>query len=382
MLVWRTAHRVCITDRRAAFGCEPESKIEKYSLLMVKSESSIVSFLLKSRRGTIAPFFLFALLIAPVRSALAQDFTLQMAPFSPFAMNPGAQAQSNITLNPVNGFNSSVDLTCTVTTTQVNAVLPTCLVSPASVTPPGSATAVVSSLTSTGATATPGAYTITVTGTGSSITHTASQDVSVLSVTAQFTITVSNVVAPSSVPAGSGAQATISVNPISGYTGTVTLSCSSINPVVLVPPVCTFDYPSGPGLQITGVPATVNLTINTTGPTTPHSAVSVVRGWWALWLPLPVLGLIVLGSAATGKHRGMATSLLSLLVVAGSFLLLPACGNSSNTTTTSNNPNGNTPSNTYTFTLTGVDQNGNISSNTGTNNSAATVSLTVTTPAQ
>jgi hypothetical protein len=108
----------------------------------------------------------------------------------------------------------------------------------------------------------------------------------------------------------------------------------------------------------------------------------VVRGWWALWLPLPVLGLIVLGSAATGKHRGIFIGLLSLLVVAGSFLLLPACGNSSNTTTTSNNPNGNTPSNTYTFTLTGVDQNGNISSNTGTNNSAATVSLTVTTPAQ
>ena len=38
------------------------------------------------------------------------------------------------------------------------------------------------------------------------------------------------------------------------------------------------------------------------------------------------------------------------------------------------------PANTYTFTIVGIDSNGVISSNTGTNTSAPTVSLTVTTP--
>jgi hypothetical protein len=51
--------------------------------------------------------------------------------------------------------------------------------------------------------------------------------------------------------------------------------------------------------------------------------------------------------------------------------------NSSTTTT----PNGITPNNAYTFTITGVDANGVISSNTGTTTSVnPTVSLTVNTP--
>jgi len=350
---------------------------------MLTSESSSPSFTLKSKHGIASTIFLLVLILAPLTPAFSQDFTLQMGAFSPFAMNPGGESQSNITLNPVNGFNSSVALTCTVTTTQPNAVPPTCVISPASVTPPGTATAIVSSVTSTGATATPGNYTITITGTGGGLTHQDSKDVSVLSVTAQFTITVSSVVAPNSVPAGSGAQATISVNPISGYTGIVTLSCSSISPVVLVPPVCTFDYPSGQtGLQVNGTPTTVNLTINTTGPTTvPHSAKSSNRIFYAALLLLPMFGLLVVRGAPTARRGKVIFGLLIVFAISGSLLLMPACGNSSSSTT-STNPNGNTPANTYTFTLTGVDQNGNISSNTGANNSAATVSLSVTAPAQ
>ena len=361
---------------------EPESKILKHSLLMLTLESSFALFALKCARG-IALIFLFALMMGPVTPALAQDFTLQMGAFSPFAMNPGGSAQSNVTLNPLNGFSGSVDLTCTVTA-PTGTTPPVCVISPASVTPPGSATATVSSVLPSGGTASPGDYTVTVSGTSGALSHQDSKDVSVLSVTSQFTITIASIVAPSSVPAGSGAQATVSVNPISGYAGVVTLSCSSISPVVLVPPVCTFNYPqnSPTGLQVTGTPATVTLTINTTGPIPNPSHASITgRASWALWLPFPIIGLLLFGGAAKGKRLRMSLTFLGMLAIASAFLMLPACGSSTPANTT-NNPNGNTPSNTYTFTITGVDQNGNISSNTGINNSAATVSLTVTTPAQ
>jgi len=349
---------------------------------MLKSELSSALFALKVARRIVVRVFLLPLMITPAMPALAQDFSLQMGAFSPFAMNPGGSAQSNITLNPLNGFSGSVDLTCTVTP-PTGATPPGCVISPASVTPPGTATATVSSILTTGGTASPGDYTITITGTSGGLTHQDSKDVSVLSVTSQFTITVSSIVAPSSVPAGSQAQATISVNPISGYVGIVTLSCSSITPVVLVPPVCTFDYPSGAiGLPVNGTPTTVNLTINTTGPIpNPSRAILNRTSSWVLWLPFPVFGLLLFGGAASRKRLRLPIMLIALMAIAGAFLILPACGNSSNSTT-STNPNGNTPSNSYTFTLTGVDQNGNISSNTGINNSAATVSLTVTAPAQ
>src|SRR5579864_1173622 len=150
---------------------------------MLKSDSSSVLSVLKPTRGIAAVFFLWAFIIGLATPASAQDFVLQMGAFSPFAMNPGGSAQSNITLNPLNGFNSSVDLSCSVTPPP-GATAPGCVISPASVTPPGTATATVSSFLATGGTATPGDYTITVTGTSGALSHQDSKDVSVLSVTA------------------------------------------------------------------------------------------------------------------------------------------------------------------------------------------------------
>jgi hypothetical protein len=66
--------------------------------------------------------------------------------------------------------------------------------------------------------------------------------------------------------------------------------------------------------------------------------------------------------------------------MSGALFLMPACGNSSGTSTTT--PNGVTPNNTYTFTVTGVDANGVISSNTSSTSAKPTVSLTVNTPAK
>src|SRR5947209_3384081 len=246
---------------------------------------------IRAARGIAAAACLLFITAALLSSAVAQDFTLQMQNFVPIAMNPGGQATSIVLLDPNPSFTSGVVLGCTVTTTLQGANPPSCMMSPGSVTPPGSATAIVSSIGTNGAAADSGTYTVTVTGTGNGITHTDSKDVAVLSVTAEFTITVSAAMAPSSVPAGSGGQATISVNPISGYTGVVTLSCSSISPVVSVPPLCSFTYPTGnTGLPVNGVPATAILTVSTTGP--PTTAMSRMSSRvFACWVPLPMLAL-------------------------------------------------------------------------------------------
>jgi len=207
----------------------------------------------------------------------------------------------------------------------------------------------------------------------------------VLSVSPQFTITVTTPIQPTSVPAGSGGEGTISINPVNGYTSPidpnnsanygVTLSCASITPLVTLPPICSF---SPPHPQVTGnVPATSILTISTYGTiVVPGDA---RRGsFYALgfWLPLPMLALVGLGAAAGGRRTRKAWALLSLLLVSGSILLMPACGNTPTTST----PNGITPANSYTFAILGVDVDGNVSSNTSSSGASPTVSLTVTAP--
>jgi hypothetical protein len=246
--------------------------------------------------------------------------------------------------------------------------------SPSTVTAPAGSTAVITTnATSTAPAATPGLYAITITGTGpSGPLSLPPLNITVLSVSAQFTVTVATAVAPSSVPAGSAAQGTINVNPLDGYSGTVTLACRSITPLVTIPPICSFNPPS---LVIQGNTLSSTLTITTQGLLVPTSAVAHPPSFYALWLPLPMLALMGLGAASSRKGARKIWGVLALFVIAGALMLTPACGNSTTTT----NPNGLTPNNTYTFTLIGVDTNGVTSSNTGTTTTNPTVSLTVTT---
>jgi hypothetical protein len=337
---------------------------------MLRSES------LKSKvkiltRASLA--FLCFLLLLPF--ALGQSYTLQMAPFPPpAAIDPGGASAANVTLVANNGFNGTVDLSCQVTS-QTIGTPPTCEVSPPSVQPSGGASVTVTGAGST----TPAQYTITVTGTATGTTpQSQSQHLTVLAVSPQFTITVQTAVAPSSVPAGSGGEGVININPINGYitppgtAGGVTLSCASITPLVAIPPICSFNPQP---VKVSGVTSST-LTISTAGPVT-TGTVAPIRGFYALWMPLPMFVLVGLGAAVGGKRWRKAWGLLALLVVSGSLLLTPACGNSGTSTTT---PNGVTPANSYTFTVVGVDAQGNVSSNTTTTGANPTVSLTVTAP--
>jgi hypothetical protein len=317
--------------------------------------------------------------LAPAaRAQGTSEFKLSAPLIDPNAVAPGGVASIPITVGSMGGFSGSVNLTCQVTSNQTTVTSPpVCAVSPSAVKPPATATATI---TTTGTT-TPVRYSIAITGTTATpTTYTApSLGLTVLAVTPQFTITVESAVAPSSVPAGSGAEGTITVNPTNGYTspsGGITLYCSSITPLVTIAPVCSFS-PTGPSLQVSSNPATSTLTISTFGPVASR-AVASPRTFYAMWLPVPLVGFLGIGAAVGGKRSRKIFGMLAIFVVTGSLLLLPAC---SGTNTVSNStPNGVTPANSYTFTIVGVDANGVVSSNTGTNNAATTVSLTVTAP--
>jgi hypothetical protein len=358
---------------------------------MLRFESLLSILRLRNPHGGIPVSLVWILFLGILPSASGQaGFTLQMSTFSgKGTVDPGGEATSSLTLGTSNSFSGTVDLSCQATSKETITVFPTCVVSPASVAPPASATAIVNTVTNAG-TATPGLYLITVTGTSSAATpttETAQAYLTVQSVAPGFTITVQSAVVPSSVHAGSGGQGIISVNPLNGYSGTVTLSCGSINPLVTVPPICSFVYPSGSsGVKVSGVPATATINISTYGPVTTASlgrtlaggaSLDRVWGFSVLWLPLPLLALA--GVGAGGKRSRKAWGVLALFVLGGTLLLLPGCGSNTSNGTTTTTPNGVTPKNTYSFTIVGVDTLGNVSSNTGTGTttSAPTVSLTV-----
>jgi len=327
------------------------------------------------RAGVVALCLWAAFLLLPSFVA-AQDFTLQAAAFSPVAVAPGGTSSSNITVGSVSGFTGNVTLSCLVTsTTQSTIDPPVCSVSPATVTAPGDASATITTQSDTSTVG----YTITISGTASTGTQTAPPlALTVLAVTPQFTVTVERTVAPTTVPAGSGGEGTVTINPINGYVspGTgVTLSCASITPLVTIPPVCSFTPAV---VSVSGTPITSTITISTFGPVTtgamahPHSII-----FYGLWMPVPMLALLGLGAAAGGPRSRRVYGMLALFVICGALLLTPACGNSTASTST---PNGVTPNGTYSFTLMGVDSDGVISSNTTATTAAPTVSLTVNTP--
>ena len=312
-------------------------------------------------------------------AALAQgtsEFTLSPGSFSPDAVAPGGVSSSLIQVGSVNGFSGTVNLSCQVTSQQVATDPPVCTMSPPSVTAPASATATVTTKSDTSTQP----YNLTITGTGPTTTYTTPElPLTVLAVSPQFTISVTSAVAPTSVPAGSGAQAVVTVNPIFGYAtptnGGITLSCASMTPLVTIAPVCSFTYPQNANsLQLSGTPENAMLTISTFGPVPAGSHSRNIMGFWFF---LPLIGLVGFGAAASGKRLRGAWGMLAVLVLGGAFILIPGCANNSTSTTT---PNGVTPANTYSFTIAGVDSNGVVSSNTTTSTSGPTVSLTVTAP--
>jgi hypothetical protein len=305
--------------------------------------------------------------------AQTQNFTLTPSALTPSAgIDPGGQASGTVALSTSTGYTGSVVLSCVATSNQGATVLPTCTVTPSPSVPDA-----VLSLTVSGGSAPVGEYTITISGVSGTETETATLFLNIVNVSQDYTLTISKAISPGTVTAGSGAQATVTVTPIGSYTGNVTLSCFSVTPVVAASPICSFNAVNGGGPTVdvgNGTAPTSVLTISTYGTTgTGRSMPPASRFLYAFWLGLPALALI--GAGASGVRRKKLMGLFLLMAVASGLLLLPSC---SSTKASLNNANGlTTPKNTYTFTLTGVDQNGNTPSNSTSTTAQASVSLTV-----
>jgi hypothetical protein len=289
-------------------------------------------------------------------------FTLSASPAS-IAVEPNGKSSSSIAVNSTSNTSVTVTLSCSVTPVEPNGT-PTCQISPQpSVVTPAEATLNITTAGNTPATS----YAVTVTGVDTSTgdMQTTTVQFSVLAVVADYTLSVSTPVTPSSVHAGSGATAVITVTSLNGYSGAVTLSCSAVSPAVAFGPTCSF--PSAVTVPGNGT-QTGTLTITTYGTTTtaPTTSVFHSRIFYALFLPLPGIAFVALR-----RGRRALLGLIALSALAMAELLLPSCGsNNSRTTTTSQS--GVTPNNSYTFTITGTDTNALAPSN-GTQS----VSLTV-----
>ncbi len=303
---------------------------------------------------------LLSLFSAATVSAAHAQFTLTPTQLHPASVDPGGSASATIDLTATGGFNSAVDLTCAVTSSQTTTSPPLCLVSPNTETPPATPSVTVTTTGSTPA----GTYQITVTGTSGTTVETATLYLNVADLVEDYNISVLPTTAePSPIPAGNSATTVVTVSPIGSYTGMVTLSCLSVSPAVAGAPVCSFKPAT---VNVTsGVPPTTTLTIVTFGTLTtklyrPHT-------FFALWLALPALAFVGLGA---GKRSTKLMGMLLLVAIATCVLMLPACSSS----TTNSAVNQITPVNTYTFTLSGADAKG-AGPSTAT---AATVSLQVT----
>ena len=327
---------------------------------------------------------LLSVLSAGSASLAYGQFTVTVSSLTPQAgVDPGEVATANVTIGANAGFSGLVSLTCVVTSGPVTtgASAPACIVSPTSATPPA-----IPALTITTADSTPvGTYQITVTGTSGAVVQTATAYLNVADLTEDYQLSVYPTAAvPSPIPAGSTATTTVTVMPIGSYSGTVTLACLSMTPIVTASPYCSFN-PATVTVGA-GAGATSTITVTTFGAAAASTTSSRTktpfspRLFYALGLAIP--GLALLG--AGGPRRRNFLGVLVLLGIAGGLLLVPAC----NTNTLGSRAlNGQvTPNNAYTLTLSGADQNGAGPSNVGTctppstsNCDAAIVTLTVTT---
>jgi hypothetical protein len=173
---------------------------------------------------------------------------------------------------------------------------------------------------------------------------------------------------PASVSPGSSSTATVTVNPQTGYTGTINLSCSIL-------PTVTGDPPSAVTAPTCSLsPTSVTITANeTSAPTTSltFTAASPAKSMSArhsnvfyAFLLIPGAVLTGLGFRPRSSRRKRLFGLLLLGLVLIGIVMMPAC------VSYTHPGNVGTPPGQYTVSITGVDTSGltQASNPTGTSN--------------
>lgn len=147
----------------------------------------------------------------------AADFSLSASPATVSVARSGT-ATSTITVSPLNGFTGAVALSASGLPAGVTASF-------SAVSAVGTSTLTLTASSTAVATTSPAS--VTVTGTSGALTHTAAIAVSVTApLVADFSLSSS--AATLSVTPGGSAIATITVNPLNGFTGSVALSASGL----------------------------------------------------------------------------------------------------------------------------------------------------------
>ena len=185
--------------------------------------------------------------VASLIASTSPDFSLAASPSST-ATIPGGSVSYSVAVGVTNGFTGTVSLAVTGLPGGASASF-----APSTVSAPGSAQLTVQ----TAAAATPGSYPLTISGTGGSLTRTASATLVVQAApTPDFTLALS----PSSrtVVPGQSTTYTVNITPTGGFSGAVTLSAGGL------PAGATASFNPNPA---SGASSTLTVTTSATTPT-------------------------------------------------------------------------------------------------------------------
>jgi hypothetical protein len=341
-------------------GPAPSCSVSPSSVLIAGNASSTATLVVTVPQGVSAGSYSVSVTATDGTATGSAALSLGVnAPFTLAASSVpatvlGSPASSTITLSP-NNFAGQVALSCSVAPSNL-AGTPSCSLSPDQpVLTNGSTSTSVLTLVSTAAT-TPGTYTVTVTGSSGMLSSSVSVPVILTAqvVAPSFSLTGT----PVTLTAGASGTSTVTVTPVGGFTGQVSLTCSVSPSNLAGTPSCTVANP--PTISGTAaVTATIHLT--TTADTT---AKLTPGGPSALRLGGAALACLLCCFILPSRRRRLKT-LLSLLVLSLTAVATQGCGSSN-----SSLPNvGGTVRGTYTVSITGSGPNGTTT--------ATTIALTV-----
>jgi streptogramin lyase len=193
------------------------------------------------------------------------DFSMSLGSTS-LSVGPGSSATDAVTVTSIGTFNSAVALSASGLPSGVHASF-----SPASVTPPAGGSVTSTATISVDSGTPTGVATVTITGAGGSLTHSALLTLTI-AVIPDFTIAAN----PNSLTIAQGASgtSTITVGSVNGFSSSVALSYSWVGSA---PAGVTVSVP-GPVTPPSGSSATSTLTVSTTSATSAGTLTLQVAG--------------------------------------------------------------------------------------------------------